>query len=80
MSNPPNPADEDLSVFDNIVFLLNNNGNEFEILEHDFVHRSEDAAKVRGTNIQEVQTYYYIGPCESDISRFYCSFFVYLCR
>ncbi|MBR9703663.1 hypothetical protein GOV10_06490 [Candidatus Woesearchaeota archaeon] len=53
MGNQANPTDEDLSVFDNIVFLLNNNGNEFEILEHDFVHRSEDAAKVRGTNLQE---------------------------
>lgn len=53
MPKPLNPEDEDLSVFDNIIFLLNNNGSEFEILEHTFVHRSEDAAKVRGTNLEE---------------------------
>ena len=42
-----------LDIFDNIVFLLNNAGVEFEILEHEFVHRGEDAAKIRGTSLQE---------------------------
>ncbi len=44
---------EDLAVFDNIIYYLENEGLEYDLLEHDFVHSSEEAAKVRGTNLEE---------------------------
>lgn len=48
-----NPDEEDLSVFDSIIYLLDNEGFEYQLFEHEFVHRSEDAAKVRGTSLNE---------------------------
>lgn len=44
---------EDLSIFDNIMYFLNDDGCEYELMEHEFVHSSEDAAKIRGTNLEE---------------------------
>lgn len=49
----PNSEQEDLLVFDNIMFYLVDEGCEYELLEHDHVHTSADAAKVRGTNLEE---------------------------
>ncbi len=45
--------DDDLSTFRRIVALLDSRGCEYTILEHDHVHTSEDAAKVRGTRLEE---------------------------
>ena len=40
-----------MSTFENIVKNLKSKNISFEILEHDFVHTSEDAARVRGTKL-----------------------------
>ena len=42
---------EDLTVHKRIIALLD--GKEYTLLEHDHVHTSEDAAKVRGTKLEE---------------------------
>lgn len=42
---------EDLAVHNRIVVLLD--GHEYTVLEHEHVHTSEDAAKVRGTKLEE---------------------------
>jgi len=44
---------EDLSVFDNIIYYLENEGLEYDLLEHDFIHSSEEAARIRGTSLEE---------------------------
>lgn len=44
---------EDLSVFDNIIYYLENEGLEYDLLEHDHVHSSEQAANIRGTHLEE---------------------------
>lgn len=53
MTLNPKREVEDLSLFDTIIYYLDNNGFEYEILEHDFVHGSADAAKVRETSLAE---------------------------
>ena len=40
-------------VFERIKKLLLHNGCSFELFEHAHVHTSEDAAKVRGTKLEE---------------------------
>jgi Ala-tRNA(Pro) deacylase len=44
---------EDLTTFNNILHLLDENGYEYQVLEHGHVHTSEEAAKVRGTKLEE---------------------------
>lgn len=44
---------EDLSVFDNIIYYFENEGLEYDLLEHDHVHSSEEAAKIRNTSLEE---------------------------
>lgn len=44
---------EDLTVHKKIVTLLNQEGYEYRLLEHEHVHTSADAAKVRGTSLEE---------------------------
>jgi Ala-tRNA(Pro) deacylase len=45
--------DEDLAVHARIVELLKGKGIPYMLLEHEHVHTSEDAAKVRGTRLEE---------------------------
>lgn len=40
-------------LFEKIKKLLNENKVEYELFEHEHVHTSEDAAKVRGTKIEQ---------------------------
>jgi len=42
-----------MEVFEKIINLLKENKIGFEVLEHDFVHTSKDAAKTRGNTIQQ---------------------------
>ena len=49
----PSPADEDLAVFDRIIDLLTGQKLAYELYEHEFVHHSEDAAKIRDTKLEE---------------------------
>lgn len=44
---------EEEAVHRRIVELLGRNGHPFTLLEHEHVHTSEDAAKVRGTRLEE---------------------------
>ena len=44
---------EDLGLFDTIIYYLNNDGFEYELLEHDFIHSAQEASKVRGTKLSE---------------------------
>ncbi len=44
---------EDLAVHERIIGLLRSRGIPFTLLEHDHVHTSADAAKVRGTRLEE---------------------------
>lgn len=48
-----NSTKENLEIFNSIIYLLDNEGFEYQLMEHEFVHRSEDAAKIRGTNLNE---------------------------
>lgn len=62
-------ANEDLSVFDNIIYYLENEGLEYDLLEHDHVHSSEEAAKVRGTSLEEAaKALVLVGKMKSDTS------------
>jgi Ala-tRNA(Pro) deacylase len=45
--------EEDLAVHNRIVRLLKDGGIPYTLLEHSHVHTSEDAAKVRGTRLEE---------------------------
>lgn len=42
-----------MEVYKQIISHLKDKGVEFEVLEHDFVHTSEDAAKTRGNKIEQ---------------------------
>jgi Ala-tRNA(Pro) deacylase len=44
---------DDLTIFNNILHLLDENGYDFKVLEHGHVHTSEEAARVRGTKLEE---------------------------
>ena len=44
---------EDLGLFDTIIYYLDNDGFEYEVLEHEFIHSAEEASKVRGTKLSE---------------------------
>ena len=44
---------EDLTIFRRICDLLDGSGCKYDILEHEHVHTSADAAKVRGTRLEE---------------------------
>ncbi|RME53950.1 hypothetical protein D6783_00300 [Candidatus Woesearchaeota archaeon] len=45
--------EEDGVVFGQIVALLEQNGFSFSVLRHGFVHSAEEAARVRGTRLDE---------------------------
>ncbi len=42
-----------MNVHERILKLLDKHGCDYQLLEHDFVHSSADAAKVRGTRLEE---------------------------
>jgi len=44
---------EDLTVHNRIRALLDSQGSPYVVLEHGHVHTSEEAAKVRGTKLEE---------------------------
>jgi prolyl-tRNA editing enzyme YbaK/EbsC (Cys-tRNA(Pro) deacylase) len=46
-------SDENPEVIRNITAAISAAGFQYELLEHEFVHSSEDAAKTRGTNLKE---------------------------
>lgn len=45
--------DEDLTVYNRIITVLEEKGYDYQVLEHGHVHTSEDAAKVRDTKLEE---------------------------
>ncbi|RME31038.1 hypothetical protein D6789_03960 [Candidatus Woesearchaeota archaeon] len=42
-----------MTVHDDIIAVLDREGVDYTLLEHDHVHTSNDAAKVRGTKLEE---------------------------
>ena len=42
-----------MDTFQKIIELLDQHRITYEHLKHDFVHRSEEAAKVRGSSFEE---------------------------
>jgi len=47
------PVDENVGIHGRIIGLLEENGCGYELLKHGYVHTSADAAKVRGTRLEE---------------------------
>ena len=62
---------EDLSVFDNIIYYLENEGLEYDLLEHDHVHSSEQAARVRGTSLEEAAKALVLQGKKNDEKKFF---------
>jgi Ala-tRNA(Pro) deacylase len=62
---------EDLTIFKRICDLLDQNGHYYTVLEHEHVHTSADAAKVRGTKLEEAAKALVLQARDKDGTRFF---------